>query len=101
MKSDFQYSRSEAKPVILTTVLIIGVFFVFFSIRMVQSELYLTISLWLFALIDIGFIISMIMGIRTKKIIIVLFSIMANGLLFAVLTVFLLFVCFALGFSEP
>lgn len=67
VKIDVQISPHESKPVILTFILIIAAFTVFVSSRIVESETYLTISLWLFVLIDIGFIVSMVMGIRTKK----------------------------------
>jgi hypothetical protein len=99
MESDLQVIRKESRPIIFTFILVIATFAVFFISRFV-NEPYLTICLWLFALIDIGFIVSMGMGIRTKKANIIILSVFVNSLCFAILTIFLLLVSFGIGFSE-
>ncbi|WP_423492438.1 hypothetical protein [Lysinibacillus agricola] len=97
MESDLQVIRKESRPIIFTLILVIATFAVFFISRFV-NEPYLTICLWLFALIDIGFIVSMVMGIKTKKTNII--SVFVNSLCFVILTIFLLLVSFGIGFSE-
>ncbi|MBG9456566.1 hypothetical protein ABE61_21760 [Lysinibacillus sphaericus] len=99
MESDLQVIRKESIPIIFTLILVIATFAVFFISRFV-NEPYLTICLWLFALIDIGFIVSMVMGIRTKKTNIIILSVFVNSLCFVILTIFLLLVSFGIGFSE-
>lgn len=99
MESNLQVIRKESRPIIFTFILVIATFAVFFISRFV-NEPYLTICLWLFALIDIGFIVSMVMGIRTKKANIIILSVFVNSLCFAILTIFLLLVSFGIGFSE-
>ncbi|MEY9971961.1 hypothetical protein ABH966_002334 [Lysinibacillus sp. RC46] len=99
MESDLQDIRKESRPIIFTLILVIATFAVFFISRFV-NEPYLTICLWLFALIDIGFIVSMVMGIRTKKTNIIILSVFVNSLCFVILTIFLLLVSFGIGFSE-
>jgi len=99
MESELQVIRKESRPIIFTLILVIATFAVFFISRFV-NEPYLTICLWLFALIDIGFIVSMVMGIRTKKANIIILSVIVNSLCFVILTIFLLLVSFGIGFSE-
>lgn len=99
MESELQVIRKESRPIIFTLILVIATFVVFFISRFV-NEPYLTICLWLFALIDIGFIVSMVMGIRTKKINIIILSVIVNSLCFVILTIFLLLVSFGIGISE-
>ncbi|KOP79270.1 hypothetical protein AMS59_09605 [Lysinibacillus sp. FJAT-14745] len=99
MESDLQVIRKESRPIIFTLILVIATFAVFFISRFV-NEPYLTICLWLLALIDIGFIVSMVMGIRTKKTNIIILSVFVNSLCFVILTIFLLLVSFGIGISE-
>ncbi|MFJ8087055.1 hypothetical protein ACIQ7N_02415 [Lysinibacillus sp. NPDC095746] len=99
MESDLQVIRKESRPIIFTLILVIATFAVFFISRFV-NEPYLIICLWLFALIDIGFIVSMVMGIRTKKANIIILSVFVNSLCFVILTIFLLLVSFGIGISE-
>ncbi|MGE8037569.1 hypothetical protein B1B04_23260 [Lysinibacillus sp. KCTC 33748] len=99
MEGDLQVIRKESRPIIFTLILVIATFAVFFISRFV-NEPYLTIFLGLFALIDIGFIVSIVMGIRTKKTNIIILSVIVNGLCFVLLTIFLLLVGFGIGFSE-
>jgi hypothetical protein len=59
-------NRSEAKPFILTAVLVIAAAVIFFIARQFPNT-----SIWigivLYLLIDIGFLFSIFLGIKTRK----------------------------------
>ena len=62
-------------------------------------------SLWVenivFSSIDFGFLVSLYLGIKIKKISVVLFSILANGLLFLMLTLLIFILALTDGLSIP
>ena len=51
--------------------------------------------------IDFGFLVSIFLGFKIKKISVVLFSILANGLLFLVLTLLIFILALTNGVSTP
>lgn len=51
--------------------------------------------------IDFGFLVSLFLGFKIKKISVVLFSILANGLLFLVLTLLIFILALTNGVSTP
>ncbi|MFP7487294.1 hypothetical protein SFC65_24390 [Priestia filamentosa] len=100
--------NKESKPIILTVLLLIATFFVVFANWLFpQNSIFpnrsgdLTITLWLLSVIDIGFIVALILGIRTKKPSIIWFSIISNGMFFILLSAVMLLLAIANGISEP
>ncbi|MFF2440133.1 hypothetical protein [Priestia megaterium] len=98
----------ESKPILLTVILIAVAFVVFFANRLLpQNSIFpsetgdLTIPLRLFFAIDIGFIVALVLGVRTKKPSVVWFSIIANSIFFALLSGLLFLLAIANGISEP
>ncbi|MEB2293551.1 hypothetical protein ABEY50_01370 [Priestia megaterium] len=98
----------ESKPILLTVILITVAFVVFFANRLLpQNSIFpsetgdLTILLWLFFVIDIGFIVALILGVRTKKPSVVWFSIITNSIFFVLLSGLIFLLAIANGISEP
>jgi len=95
-----EVTKSAMNPISLTISLIIAAFLI-----LVKTRWFPNLSLWvdigLYFLIDIGFIIALIMGIRTKHKPIIIFSIIANAIFFIFMTIFVLLLAFAMGISEP
>ncbi|CAM4287392.1 hypothetical protein BAMA_04085 [Bacillus manliponensis] len=73
------------KPIILTMVLLIAALLVFFIPRLFPGT-----SLWvgiiLFFIIDVGFIVAFVLGMKSKQRSVKVFSIIINGLLFIFLS---------------
>jgi cation transporter-like permease len=70
------------KPILLTGILLAAAFVVFFAI-------------------DIGFIVALVLGVRTKKPSVVWFSIIANSIFFVLLSGVMFLLAIANGISEP
>jgi len=91
---------SRINPLALTVSLVIAAFLV-----LVLSRLIPNVNLWIviaiYFLIDIGFIVAMVIGIRTKIKPVVIFSILANSVFFVFMTGFVLLLLLAMGISEP
>ncbi|MFE4814502.1 hypothetical protein ACFQ9Y_25855 [Peribacillus simplex] len=92
--------KQAAISLILTIVLVIAALLVLFIGRSVQN-LDLRISIFLFSLIDIGFLMAMIFGTKTKHFGIRVLSVISNGIFFIALTLFTLSLALAYGISEP
>lgn len=93
-------NKQAAISLILTIVLVIAALLVLFIGRSVQN-LDLRISIFLFSLIDIGFLVAMILGTKTKHFGIRVLSVISNGIFFIALTLFTLALALAYGISEP
>ncbi|MED4237423.1 hypothetical protein [Priestia megaterium] len=98
----------ENKPILLTVILMAAAFVVFFADWIFPSNSIfpnrsgdLTIPLWLFFAIDVGFIVALVLGVRTKKPSVVWFSIIANSIFFVLLSVLIFLLAIANGISEP
>lgn len=98
----------ESKPILLTIMLLTAAFVVFFANRLLpQNSIFpsetgdLTILLWLFFAIDIGFIVALVLGVRTKKPSVMWFSIIANSIFFVLLSGLIFLLAIANGISEP
>ncbi|MFV5315234.1 hypothetical protein [Priestia megaterium] len=98
----------ENKPILLTVILLAAAFVVFFANRIFPSNSIfpsrsgdLTIPLWLFLAIDVGFIVALVLGIRTKKPSVMWFSIIANSTFFVLLSGLIFLLAIANGISEP
>ncbi|TRZ38480.1 hypothetical protein CEQ21_24130 [Niallia circulans] len=93
-------NTSKINPLVLTVALIIAAFLVLVLSRVIQN-----INLWvvivIYFLIDIGFIVAMVIGIRTKIKPVVIISILGNSVLFVFMTIFVLLLTLAMGISEP
>lgn len=100
MEYKVEGNKSAMNPIVLSVSLIIAAFLI-----LVKKSWLPNLSLWvdigLYFLIDIGFIIAMIMGIRTKYKPVMIFSIIANSIFFIFMTIFVLLLAFAMGISEP
>ncbi|WP_211655522.1 hypothetical protein [Planococcus alpniumensis] len=100
MRTQVQEGQNEAKPIILTMILPVVALAILLIFRQFPNT-NLWISIVLYLLIDIGFLVAMFLGIRTKKIPIILFSVLANGVFFLVLSGFIFLLMVANGISEP
>ncbi len=94
--------QKEFYPIILTFFLFLSAFFVFFFIN---GRIFQNISLWipvsLYFLIDIGFVIAIILGIRSPNSTVKIFSILSNIALMVPLSIGLFLLLLANGLSEP
>ncbi|MCM3770275.1 hypothetical protein [Priestia aryabhattai] len=97
----------ENKPILLTVILLAAAVVVFFADWLFpQNSTFpsrrgdLTIPLWLFFAIDVGFIVALVLGVRTKKPSVVWFSIIANSIFFVLLSGVMILLMIANGISE-
>ena len=94
--------NKEFKSIFLTVCLLIVTLIVFTLGRTFPNDIgRLDVTLWIYLFIDIGFIVSLILGIRTKKPRIMWFSIIANGMLIILLSAFMFLLAIAYGISGP
>ncbi|CRK81141.1 hypothetical protein [Neobacillus massiliamazoniensis] len=100
MRSEIQGNRSEGKPVILTGVLVVAALLIFFIASTIKN-VNLSVGIVLYSLIDFGFLVAMILGIKTKNKPIVIFSVIVNGILFLTLLAMIYLMAIANGISEP
>ncbi|AUD12493.1 MULTISPECIES: hypothetical protein [unclassified Planococcus (in: firmicutes)] len=100
MRTQVQEGQKEAKPIILTMILPIAALMVLLIFRQFPNVNF-WISMSLYLLIDIGFLIAMLLGIRTKKMPIIIFSVLANGAFFVMLSAFIYLLLLGHGISEP
>lgn len=100
MKVDAQENKKEVQPIILTAILVVAALAILLIVRQFPNT-NLWISIVLYLLIDIGFLIAMFLGVRTKKMPIILFSMFANSVFFLVLSGFIFLLMLANGISEP
>jgi hypothetical protein len=93
--------QKEFFPIILTFFLFLSAFFVFF----INEGIFQNISLWipvsLYFLIDIGFVVAIILGIRSPNSTVKMFSILSNIALMIPLSIWLYLLLLANGISEP
>lgn len=87
------------KPIILTMVLLIAALLVFFIPRLFPGT-----SLWvgiiLFFIIDVGFIVAFVLGMKSKQRSVKVFSIIINGLLFIFLSAIIYLLLLANSIAE-
>ncbi|PFK31466.1 hypothetical protein COI93_20800 [Bacillus cereus] len=100
MENNIRESKKIAKPIIWTISLLIATLLVFVTTRLYPNT-DLRISIILLTIIDIGFIVALVLGIKTKNTSIMIFSIMSNGIFFILLSVFIFLLLLANGISEP
>lgn len=93
-------NKQAALSLILTVVLVIVALLVFPIARSFPNS-DLRIFIGIYILIDIGFIVAMILGIKTKQIGIRVLSIVSNGFFFVAVTFVALVLALANGLSEP
>lgn len=100
METRTQETFTEAKPIVLTLSLVLAAIVV-----LVMSWQLPEINFWVYffvyGLIDFGFILVMILGIRTKNKLVIVFSIIANSIFFAALSSFIFLLLLGHGISEP
>ena len=100
MRTQVQEGQKEAKPIILTMILAIAALAVLLIFRQFPNANF-WVSMSLYLLIDVGFLIVMLLGIRTKKMGIIIFSVLANGAFFVLLSAFIYLLLLGHGVSEP
>lgn len=98
MKGEIQGNRSESKPIILTGVLLVAALLIFYTANTIQN-VNLSIGVVLYSLIDIGFLVAMFLGIKTKNKSIMIFSIIVNSFLFVTLLAIIYLSLIAIGIS--
>lgn len=91
--------KKTIKPIILTMVLLIAALLVFFIPRLFPGT-----SLWvgiiLFFIIDVGFIVAFVLGMKSKQRSVKVFSIIINGLLFIFLSAIIYLLLLANSIAE-
>lgn len=100
MRNQIRENQNEVKPIILTVLLIVTALIILFVMRQFPNT-DLWISIVLYVIIDIGFLIAMFLGIKTKKMPIIIFSVISNSIFFLLLSIFIFFLAIANGISEP
>lgn len=94
--------QKEFYPIILTLVLFLVALLVFFVFN---GRIFPNINLWipifLYFLIDVGFIVSLILGIKSKNKTVKVFSILSNIAFMIPLSIWLFLLLLANGISEP
>ena len=84
-------------PIILTLILLLVSFSVFFFFR---GPINLWIPISMYALLDVGFIVSLVLGIKSKHPTVKMFSILANILCIIPVSIVLFLLLLANGISE-
>ena len=94
--------KKQFYPIILTLVLFLVALLVFFVFN---GRIFPNINLWipifLYILIDVGFIVSLILGIKSKNKTVKVFSILSNIAFMIPLSIWLFLLLLANGISEP
>ncbi|WP_243292160.1 hypothetical protein [Bacillus sp. FJAT-47783] len=90
----------NSKPIFLTAILFLTAAIFLFLPREVKGT-NLWIAVTIYAIIDIGFLVAMIWGIRTKSKAIVVFSVLANSVLFIGVTIFIFLLLATIGIAGP
>ncbi|MEN1938576.1 hypothetical protein AAIE21_24285 [Paenibacillus sp. 102] len=99
MENNMRESKTIAKPILWTISLLIATLFVFVTSRLYPNT-DLRISIVLLTVIDIGFIVALILGIKTKNASIMIFSVISNGIFFILLSIYIFLLLVANGISE-
>lgn len=96
---DSRESKKIAIPILWSISLITAAFLIFSTTRLVRN-----VNLWtliiLFSIIDAGFIIAFILGVKSKKLSIMIFSIILNSICFMLLSIIIFLLLVANGISE-
>ncbi|WP_144561199.1 hypothetical protein [Bacillus mycoides] len=100
MENNIQESKKVANPIIWTISLLIATLLVFVTTKLYPNT-DLRISIILLTIIDIGFIVAFVLGIKTKNASIMIFSIISNGIFFILLSIIIFLLLLANGISEP
>jgi hypothetical protein len=102
MSNEIQMRKKQAIPILMTVSLVIAEIVFYFMpwyFPNTNFELIAGIVMGLSLLIDIGFLIAMFLGIKTKKTLIVWFSVTVNGILFIIVSAFIYVLTFTVGIS--
>lgn len=91
-------NKKAAVPLIMAVVLLVAALLVFSIGRWIPD---LRISILLFSLIDIGFLVAMIMGTKIYQFGFRVISVISNGIFFVALTLFTLALTLAYGIGGP
>ena len=100
METRTQGTFTEAKPIVLTLSLVLASISVL-VIGWALPNMNFWVYFFFYGLIDLGFILAMILGIRTKNKPVMVFSVIANGIFFAALSGFIFLLLLGHGISEP
>jgi hypothetical protein len=104
MSKKIQMRKKDSIPILMTIALVIAeIIFYFFPWYFPNTNFKIIagIVMGLSLLINIGFLIAMFLGIKTKKPLIVWFSVTVNSLLFIIVSVFIYVLTFSVGISGP
>lgn len=100
MDDSFKNKKKDGKPIFLTLILLMAAIVFLMIIRQIQN-----VNLWVvvifYSMIDMGFLVAMIWGIRTKNKPIVVLSVLLNGVLFIVGAVFTYLLLMAIAIGGP
>ncbi|HHY71965.1 MAG TPA: hypothetical protein GX497_01815 [Bacillus bacterium] len=100
MDKSFKNNRKGGKPIYLALILLIATIVFLFLPRAVKGT-----NLWVdvafYTITDIGFLVALILGIKTKNKPIVLFSVLLNGALFIGVTIFIYLLLVVIGIAGP
>lgn len=93
-------NKKAAIPLIMAVVLLMAALLVFFIGRFFPNS-DLRISIILFSLIDIGFLVAMIMGTKIYQFGLRVISVISNGIFLVASTLFTLALALAYGIGGP
>ncbi|MEZ0118197.1 UNVERIFIED_ORG: putative membrane channel-forming protein YqfA (hemolysin III family) [Heyndrickxia coagulans] len=100
MGDSFKNKKKDGKPIFLTLILLMAAIVFLMIIRQIQN-----VNLWVvvifYSMIDMGFLVAMIWGIRTKNKPVVVLSVLLNGVLFIVGAVFTYLLLMAIAIGGP
>ncbi len=86
---------------ILLTFILVLITIAQFFISKSFPNMSLNISIIILLLVDLGFIVSLVLGLRSKIKGIAIFSVLANSTLFILLSILIFLLAFSNGISEP
>ncbi|WP_243524994.1 hypothetical protein [Bacillus pseudomycoides] len=99
MGNNMREGKKIAKPILWTISLLVATLLVFVTTRLYPNT-DLQISIVLLAIMDIGFIVALILGVKTQNTSIMIFNVISNGIFFILLSIFIFLPLIANGISE-
>nr|WP_295973253.1 hypothetical protein [uncultured Bacillus sp.] len=97
-----QENSKDFYPIILTLVLFLAALIVFVMGRLgVFANIGLWLPICLYALIDIGFIVALILGVKSKNVNVKIFSAISNMIFCILISIYLLLLLIAVAIAGP
>ncbi|MEZ0481413.1 hypothetical protein [Planococcus sp. SSTMD024] len=100
METKTRGTFTEAKPIVLTLSLVLASILVL-VIGWQLPNMNFWVYFFVYGLIDLGFLLAIVVGIRTKNKPIIFFSVITNGIFFTALSGFIFLLLLGHSISEP